>query len=224
MKRKQVKGVSIVEFSFATLVLVPLLLGTTAVGINMVLELETVQLARDAGHLFANGVDLSQVGNQTILSTIAANLGLSTTAGQGNAVVVLSAVMYVDKGVCQKFNLVDGSGNPSGCTNYQKWVFTQRLTIGNTSIHTSNLGSPILGTGTGQVTLDSTTGMVSPEKQEATQTGDVATFTGLNPFVVAGNLDQLPSGQMIFVGEAAAQGFKMPPFAPGGLLYSYSMF
>ena len=53
MKRKNSSGVSIIEFTFAMLILVPLLLGTTAIGLNMVLDLQTVQLARDAGHMFA---------------------------------------------------------------------------------------------------------------------------------------------------------------------------
>jgi hypothetical protein len=188
-----------------------------------VLDLQTVQLARDAGHMFANNVDFSQPGNLTILTNIGGGLGLSSTSGSGNAVVVLSSVKYVDKGVCAGFGLVDGSGNPSGCTNYQQWVFVQRLVIGNGSLHSSDLGSPIT-TGKTPVSLNATTGMVSPASQEATNAGDVAVFNGLNPFVVAGNLDQLPSGQVIYVGEAAAKGFVMPPFASGALMYSYTMF
>jgi hypothetical protein len=223
MRRKNDSGASIIEFTFSLLILVPLLLGVTAIGINMVLDLQTVQLARDAGHMYAKGVDFSQPGNLTTLTTIGSGLGLSSTAGSGNAVVVLSSVKYVDIGVCTGFGLVDSHGNPLGCTNYQKWVFTQRLTIGNASLHSSNLGSPIT-TGLTPVTLNPVTGMVSPTSQEATNTGDVAVFTGLNPFVVAGNLDQLPSGQVIYVGEAAAKGFIMPPFATVALMYSYTMF
>ena len=223
MKRKRQSGVSIIEFTFSLLILVPLLLGTAAVGINMVLQMETVQLARDAGRMFANNVDFSQPGNQTILVNLSENLGLNSTAGTGNAVVVFSQVMYVDQGVCAGFGLVDTHGNPLGYTNYQKWVFTQRLVVGNSSIHTSDLGGPIV-TGTSPVTLDATTGKVVPASQEATNSGDVATFTGLNPFVVAGNLDELPSGQVLYVSEAAARGFAMPPFVPGNLMYSYTMF
>jgi len=205
------------------LVLVPLLLGTTAIGLNMVLDLQVVQLARDAGHMYAKGMDFSQTGNLTILTDLGSGVGMSSTAGQGNAVVVLSSVLYVDKGVCSGFGLVDGNGNPAGCTNYQKWVFTQRLTIGNSTIHTSNLGSPVT-TGGSAVTLDATTGKVNPASQEATNSGDVAVFNGLNPFVVAGNLDQLPSGQVLYVAEAAAKGFVMPPYATGAIMYSYTMF
>jgi len=223
MKSRKCSGASMIEFTFSILVLVPLLLGTTAIGLNMVLDLQVVQLARDAGHMYAKGMDFSQPGNQTILVDLGSGVGMSSTAGSGNAVVVLSSVTYVDKGVCAGFGLVDASGNPSGCTNYQKWVFTQRLTIGNSTLHSSNLGSPVT-TGTGKVTLDATTGKVNPASQEATNSNDVAVFDGLNPFVVAGNLDQLPSGQVLYVSEAAAKGFVMPPFATGAIMYSYTMF
>ncbi len=222
MKRKQTSGASLIEFTFALLVLVPLILGVTAFGLNMILSLQTVQLARDAGHMFAKAFDFSQPGNKSLLASLGSGLGLSATPGTGNAVVVLSSVKYVDKGVCAGFGLVDSKGNPSNCTNYQQWVFVQRLMIGNQNLYASSLGAPIT-TGKTPVTLDSS-GTVSPASQEATNAGDVAVFTGLNPFVVAGNLDQLPSGQMLYVGEAAAKAFVMPPYAKGGVMYSYTMF
>jgi hypothetical protein len=49
MKRHAKRGSAIIEFALSLLVLMPLFLGTGAVGINMVRTLETVQLARDAG-------------------------------------------------------------------------------------------------------------------------------------------------------------------------------
>src|SRR4051794_23481701 len=93
-------GVAIAEFSFVMLVLVPLLLGTVVIGVNMVRSLQTVQLARDAGHMYARGVDFSQIGNKTILATIGTGTGLSTTAGAGSSVVILSTITYVDKAMC----------------------------------------------------------------------------------------------------------------------------
>jgi len=223
MRSRKTSGASMIEFTFSLLVLVPLLLGVTAYGLNMVLNLQTVQLARDAGHMFAKGVDFSQPGNTSLLASLGSGLGLSATAGSGNAVVVLSALKYVDTGVCAGFGLVDSKGKPLNCTNYQSWVFTQRLIIGNQNLYASSLGAPVT-TGKTPVSLDPVTGMVSPESQEATNPGDVAVFTGLNPFVKAGNLDQLPSGQIIYMGEAAAKGFSMPPYTKGGVMYSYTMF
>ncbi len=206
------------------MVLIPLLLGTGVTGINMIRTLQTVQLARDAGHMYAKGVDFSQPGNQTILVDLGSNLGLSSTAGQGTAVVILSSLIYVDKNQCAAVGAVDGSGNPtSACTNYTKWVFTQRLEIGNTSVRSSNYGSP-LTTGPDPVTVNSTTGQIS-QQTYVTNAGDVATFSGVNPYqVVNGNVEGLPSGQLLYVAEAGSLGFNMPPFVSNACAYSWGFF
>lgn len=220
MRRKRALGVAIIEFSFALVVLLPLILGTFAVGLNLIRSLATVQLARDAGHMYARGTDFSQPGNQTILATVGSNVGLSTTAGSGTAVVILSTVTYVDKALCASAGKVDSSGNPSGCTNYQQWVFTQRITIGKSSIRSSIFGSP-----TGTVVVNSTTGKISLSDQ-ATNTGDVASFAvGINPYAsVNGNVSGLPSGQVIYIAEAASSGFNLTPYVPSGIVDAYSMF
>lgn len=221
---KNQRGVAIVEFSFVMLVLVPLLLGTVVIGVNMVRSLQTVQLARDAGHMYARGVDFSQIGNKTILATIGTGTGLSTTAGSGSSVVILSTLTYVDKAMCLSDGLaVDAGGNPIGCTNLTYWVFKQRLSIGNSSVHSSNFGSPVVG-GTNGVTVDSTTGNISLDDQ-VKKTGARATFSGVNPYTVVGtNVSGLPSGQVLFIAEASTLGFAMAPILPSALHYSFNMF
>src|SRR5580658_1461175 len=89
------RGGATVEFSLVLLVLIPLLLGAGVVGVNMVRTLQTIQLARDAGHMYARGVDFSQPGNQTILLQIGQSVGLAT-GSSGSAVVTLSSLTYVD--------------------------------------------------------------------------------------------------------------------------------
>jgi hypothetical protein len=224
MKQSKKKGVAIIEFSFGMLILVPLLLGTTATGLNLIRVLSGVQLARDAGHMYARGTDFSQPGNKSILATIGSNIGLSATAGSGTALVILSTVTYVDKAMCASAGKVDGSGNPSGCTNFTKWVFTQRLTVGKSSIRTSSFGTP-LTSGNGSVVVDSVTGKISLSDQ-VTKTGAVATFAvGINPYAnTAGVVSGLPSGQVIYIAESASTGMTMPPFVPDSVVYSYAMF
>jgi hypothetical protein len=223
MRHKRLQGVSIVEFCFAMMVLVPLLLGTIGIGLNLVLDLQTIELARDAGHMYARGADFSQPGYQTELASIGSDVGLSTTAGSGSAVVILSQVLYVDVGICTSDGKVDKNGNPSGCTNYQQWVFTQRLVIGNSSLKSSIFGSPVV-TGKTPVTI-AADGDISLSDQ-VTNPGDVATFAvGINPYKdVSGVISGLPSGQTIYIAEAAAQGFSMPPIISSPALYSYNMF
>lgn len=134
MRRRNSRGVSIIEVTFIFLILLPLLLGTTGIGINMLRSLQVIQLARDAGHMYARGVDFTVATNQQILANVGSGLGLNTTSSTGNAVVILSKINYVDKGVCASAGKVDGAGNPSGCGNYQKWVFSQRLVLGNSGL------------------------------------------------------------------------------------------
>jgi hypothetical protein len=138
-------------------------------------------------------------------------------------VVILSALTYVDKAACAAAGAVDSNGNPSGCTNFGKWVFTQRLQIGNNSVRTSNIGSPLTSGPTG-VTVDATTGKISVSDY-VTKAGAVATFSSINPYaVVNGNVSGLPSGEVLYVAEAAATAFSMPPFIGPNATYSYGLF
>ena len=225
MKHRHFRGMSSLEFAFGTLVLVPLFLGTGVTGINMIRTLQTVQLSRDAGHMYAKGIDFSSAspGNQTILVDLGTGLGLSSTAGSGSAVVVLSSLIYVDKNQCALGGYTDSSGNPtSACTNYTYWVFTQRYTVGNSSIRTSNYGSPLTSGPTG-VTLASN-GTIS-QTQYLTKSGARATFTGVNPYqVVNGTAEGLPSGQQLFLSEVGSTGFNMPPFVSNAVSYSWGFF
>jgi hypothetical protein len=78
--------------------------------------------------------------------------------------------------------------------------------------------------GNNGVTINSTTGKISLSDQ-TTKPGDVATFSGVNPYSnVSGVISGLPSGQVIYVAEAAALGFSMAPFMNNALHYSFNMF
>jgi hypothetical protein len=210
------------EFSFMILVLVPLLLGTMGFGLNMIKSMQTVQLARDAGHMFARGADFSLPGNKTIVAALGSDVGMSTNAATSNAVVILSSLVYIDKAMCAADGKVDANGNPLGCTNYTKWAFTRRIIIGDNSMRTSNLGSPIQS-GPNPVLVDSA-GRVSLHDQ-VTNAGDVATFTGINPYANVNNVvSGLPSGQLLYIAEAAAEGITVPPFVPNNVMYAYSIF
>lgn len=214
MNRKSSKGVAFVEFALSMLVMVPLLLGTIGIGLQLVQSMQVIQLARDAGRMYGRKLDLSLTGNRTILAALGHDLGLHTAAGDtgGTAVLILSTVKYIDA--------------PAGCTNYHQWVFVQRLVIGNPNYRTSNFGSPlvVLDPHFSAVTLDSA-GNVSPQSQMTDNPNDRASFTAQgNPFVTAGILTDLPSGTYLYVTEAAAKGFTLPPFASGGMMYSYNVF
>jgi hypothetical protein len=232
MEHRNRRGVALVEFSFSLLVLVPLTLGTIGIGLNLTEHLQTVQLARDAGYMYARQVDFGAAANQTVLLRLGADLGLSTNAATSNAVLILSTVKYVDSAMCKSDNKWNNTTNqPNGCTNYLKWVFSQRIVIGNPSVRSSAAGSPIT-TGGSPVHLDSG-GNVSLDEQ-VTKSGDVAVskavsgverFEGISPYQsLNGNVSGLPSGQVVYVAEAAGKGFNMPPFAVHPVMYSRNLF
>jgi hypothetical protein len=227
MKKNESRGVSSIEFAFSMMVLVPLLLGTGVIGINMIRNLQTIQLARDAGHMYARGTDFSQPGNQTLLASLGGNLGLSATPGSGNAVVILSALTYIDKNACSTQGLVDSSGNPTGaCTNYTYWVFKQRVQVGKGSIRGSNFGSPITSGPSGVTCTPSPTNCSISKSDQATKIGARAVFSGVNPYSVSagGAVSGLPSGQALYLAEASALGFNMPPFVSNMVSYSFAFF
>jgi Flp pilus assembly protein TadG len=222
MRRNRQRGVAFLEFAFIMLVLIPLMLGTTAIGLNMLTTLSTVQLARDAGHMYAKGTDFSQPGNKTILLALGSSLGLTSNTTTSKALIVLSAVTYIDKAMCASAGKVDANGNPLGCTNFGNWVFTQRISIGNSNMRTSNFGSPLTSGPNGAI-VNSTTGKISLMDQ-VTKSGAVASFSGINPYSnVNGVVSGLPSGQVIYIAEAASTGISMP-FATGEVMYSFGMF
>jgi len=226
MRSKNRRGVSFMEFAFCMLVMVPLLLGTTEVGLNMINTLQTVQLARDAGHMYARGVDFTQVGNLQILASLGQGIGMSTSTGAntGNAQVILSELRYIDKATCTSDGLPsDSNGNPIGCTNLGQWVFAQRIVVGNTSMRTSTFGSP-LTSGPNSVTIASD-GTITLD-QQCKNSGDVATFNNMiSPYSTTNNtVSGLPSGQVLYLAEAEALGFKMNPYESNPMTYSYGIF
>jgi hypothetical protein len=218
MNRKNSKGVAIIEFALSMLVMVPLLLGTIGIGIQMVKSMQVIQMSRDAGRLYGSsaggkGKDLSTPAYRTILGKLGAALNLHTTDGDtgGNAVLILTTVKYIDT---------------PGTKNYQQWVFHHRLLMGRTDYITSNLGSPLVVQDNhfSAVTLNAQ-GLVWPASQETDNPNCRAAFTTKgNPFVNAGVMTDLPSGTLLYVAEVAAKGFTLPPYASGGLMYNYNVF
>ena len=226
MKRRASRGGSTIEFALSLLVLTPLLLGVGSIGINLIRTQATIQLARDAGHMFARKVDFTTTGNKNLLSRIGAGLGLANSVTtSGDALVVMTALTYVDQTTCDAAK----AANPSnGCSNLGKWVFTQRQTLGNTNLATSQYGNPRPWSSSDLqgVTMD-TQGNISSD-QYTDKNGAVANFTsaaGVNPYSnVNGVISGLPSGARLYVAEAFSTGFGMPPFVKGNPTYSFSFF
>lgn len=213
-----------VEFMFISLMLIPLFIGASGIGIDLIRTMQTVQLARDAGHMYAKGVDFSQPGNDTVLYQLGSSLGLTSSSATSTALVILSNLIYVDESQCLAVGAWNTTTNaPNGCTNYQQWVFTQRLEFGSTALRNSNLGSP-LTSGPNGVTLAAGTGKIA-QTDYVLKSGAVASFNAVNPYQdVSGVVSGLPSGQTLYIAEASGQAWQFKPFFGNAQTYSFGLF
>lgn len=131
-------GTALIEFALCGAVWIPLLLGTIFIGINVARSIEVTQICRDAGHMYAYGVDFSQPGNKAILVQISTGFDITPAGGKG--VFILSTVMKVGDDQCKAGGLTPDSAN---CPNLNQTVFTRRLLVGNSSLRASSFGTPL---------------------------------------------------------------------------------
>lgn len=113
-----------VEFVLSAIVLMPLMLGTIAIGFALIRQIQVTQLCRDAGHMWAYGVDFSQTSNQNLIVQVAGSLGITRTGGDG--AVIWSTITYIDLTTCQAAGY-----SSSTCTNLGYNVLVRRVRIGS---------------------------------------------------------------------------------------------
>ena len=134
-KRRNQRGNTMVEFALVSVFLIPLLLGTVNVGMNLSRSIQVTQVSRDTGHMYVRFVDFTEAGNKDIIVRLAQGLGMTRDGGQGQ--VVLSKLMYVGEDECDAASLTLAE-----CSNYGFHVFAQRVYIGNRSVGASHFGQP----------------------------------------------------------------------------------
>ncbi len=147
--RKQ-RGSALVEFLLCFCLLwIPLFLGTVEIGFNLIQAIQVNQVCRDAGHMYAYGVDFSQSSNKYLLASFAPRLNIDPTGAGGTGEVILSTIDYIDDAQCQ----AGGYRSDALCPNYGKDVITQQIVIGKA------LKASVFGTPSAAIT-DPTTGKV----------------------------------------------------------------
>jgi hypothetical protein len=210
------------EFALISPVWLSLLLGTLWYGSAMIQALQVTQLARDVASMFCRGVDFSTgagTSSSEMLNMVSQELGGLTSTGQG--VVIFSTITYVGNSVCTAAGPAyhDSSVPPqhtAACTNYGKFVFTQRYIIGNTSLRSSNYGAPAAAD------LDSTKQYTIPITKYVTNTADRTTFNLLSAPLENGT-DGYQSGQPAYLVEVYYAGKGQVGYNAGGT-YALALF
>ena len=133
------RGVAVLEFTLASMVLIPLLLGTFVFGFKLIRALQMQQITRDLGHMYVRGINFRAQGSIQVAQSLASAFQL--TSG-GTSEVLLSKVSVVQQADCD-------AGNPSSpagtaCANLNQPAFLERLILGNSGLSSSLFGTPPL--------------------------------------------------------------------------------
>lgn len=117
-----------------SLVLMPMFLGISALGMALVRDIMVSQVCRDSGHMYANGVDFTQTSTRNLLTTIGGSLNIGPT--QTNSAVILTTITYITQSVC------NANAKGAACTNLNHYVITRQIQIGGVGNIVSRFGSP----------------------------------------------------------------------------------
>jgi hypothetical protein len=170
-----------------SLIMTPLLLGITTIGLNFVRALQVNQVNRDAGHMFARGVPFP-VGsiNREVIYQMAPRL--RTTDSTGTAVLILSEVQFIGPNTC------------TGCANLNYVVFRQQITLGNPSLKASVFG-------------DVPTASIDTDGTVKNPTTDLsARASGVQTFITLADGDRAYIAESYFSSaDLSIPGFPSPP-------------
>ncbi|MBZ5619319.1 MAG: pilus assembly protein [Acidobacteriia bacterium] len=200
------RGVAIVEFTFALVFLIPLLLGVFVFGFRLVRSLQMQQIVRDLGHMYIRGVNFRNPGPQQNARTLAQSFDLSPG---GQSLIVLSQIRILQQSDCDAAN----PASPGvACTNLNSPVFTEQLMIGNTSLAINGVRARS-AFGTPPLKADCT---VSSTNQANSQSA-AAAFT---PVMT------LKAGEFAYVAEmiTATPALNIPGFSGSPQVYARAIF
>lgn len=124
------------EFGLCAALLMPLYIWMVIMGLDLKRVMQTNQVSRDVGHMYARWVDFSKPGNQDLIVRLASGLGMTRTGGGG--VVILSKLMKIGAQQC-----TDGGVAQAQCSNVNQTVFVQRIVVGNKALAVSRYGTPV---------------------------------------------------------------------------------
>ena len=175
------------EFCVCCLIIMPLLVGLCGGGVMLVRQIELSQVCRDAGHMYARGIDFTRPENQQLIVQIAGSLNYGTATPSGG--LTLTTVTYVTDTVCAAGN------HPTGCTNKGAFVITKQVKIGNPV--TSSVGDA--------VNPSSVDGSVNQNDYLTNKNDQVKVFPSAIENLWINQANVVQSQQFAYVSEASVQ-------------------
>ena len=144
-RRRTQSGQEIMEFALGAVLLVPMLIGSFVVGMNLIRSIQCNQVCRDLDSMYIHGGDFSTYPLQQEAQRLSQGLNLqmpSFTGNQqsnlgtsGNGLVTVTQIMWIGGPTSANCIAVGGSAN---CTNQNSFVFTQQIQFGNSTLANAN--------------------------------------------------------------------------------------
>jgi hypothetical protein len=126
------RGSTAIEFALVMICLIPLFFGTIVMGITIGRSEEAIQVTRDVGHMYAEGLDFTTADAQQLVTQIAQGFNVTAT---GNTLLIFSQISTVFQADCT-------AASVRTCSNLGSGVLVQRVTIGDTALNISSFGTP----------------------------------------------------------------------------------
>jgi len=224
-RRKRTQGgQEIMEFGLAAVLLVPMLIGSFVVGMNLIRSIQANQVCRDLDSMYIHGGDFSTYPMQQEAARLSQGLNLqiggswaqnqqSNTGNGGNGLVTVTQIMWIGGPTSSSCVAVGGSAN---CTNQNSFVFTQQIQFGNGTLENSNTVS----VGECPSAIVNSSGVVQnyitdarAALQGSAQT-NMQTIWQSSAAVSAGTATPLTDGQVAYIVETY---FQSPDLSVGSL-------
>ncbi len=217
-KRTQ-SGQEIVEFGLVAVLLVPMLIGSFVVGMNLIRSIQCNQVCRDLDSMYIHGGDFSTYPLQQEAQRLAQGLNLqiggsfagnqqSNVGNGGNGLVTVTQVMWI--GSTSSANCV--AVGASNCANANSFVYTQQMQFGNGSLATANT----VTLGQCPAAIMNSSGIVQNYVTNAQADLTGAAQANLQSLLEVGNGTTTPltDGQVVYVVETY---FQSPDLTVGNL-------
>ncbi len=228
-RQRRQKGQEIIEFALVSLLYIPLFLGMFVTGMNLIASIQANNMVRNLGDLYIHGADFSTYPYQQLAQRMSTGLNLqmpsftgnlnSNMGSGGNGIIRITQVMWVGSTTDPNCNAV-GAGN---CTNQNKFVFTQRVVFGNSSLgtqHPSSFGDPTGAVISSQGSVSNSVTDFKAQLPPAAQTAMTSLWQ-----TTANGQQPLQDGQVFYAAEGF---FQTPNYSLGattsGGVYARSFF
>jgi hypothetical protein len=218
-RRRTQCGQEIVEFGLVAVLLVPMLIGSFVVGMNLIRSIQCNQVCRDLDSMYIHGGDFSTYPLQQEAQRLAQGLNLqiggsfagnqqSNVGNAGNGLVTVTQVMWI--GSTSSANCV--AVGASNCANANSFVYTQQMQFGNGSLATATT----MTLGRCPAAIMNTSGIVQDYVTNAQADLTGAAQANLQSLLQVGNGTTTPltDGQVVYVVETY---FQSPDLTVGNL-------